>query len=78
MSDETLDQSAKVLDMREQIIRIDRAIAETQKFQDEAFKLRNEGLKLGRDRFLSPILAAIGITGVIVTIANLLLQHARL
>ena len=38
------------LDLREQIVRIDRATAETQKFQGEASKLRTEGAKLTRER----------------------------
>ena len=54
------------LDIREQIVRIDRAIAETQKFQAEANKLK-------ADRWIAPFLAggtfivAVGglVTGVL-------------
>ena len=51
------------LDIQEQIIRIDRAIAETQKFQREADKLRSEERKLDRDRWLAPAFAAAGFFG---------------
>ena len=61
------------LDIREQIIRIDRAIAETQKFQAETDrttieasklgaeirKLDAEGRKLGRDTRLSSLVVAV-------------------
>ena len=61
------------LDIREQIVRIDRAIAETQRFQAEvgrmnvetgklsaeARKLDAEGRKLGRDARLSSLVVAV-------------------
>ena len=51
----TTAQQSEALDFREQIVRIDRAIAETQKFQAEASKLI-------RDRSLAPI--TLALTGV--------------
>ena len=71
MSDAAADISG--LDIREQIVRIDRAIAETQKFQvevgrmnvetsklnAETHKLDAEGRKLGRDARLSSIVVAV-------------------
>lgn len=44
------------LDLREQIVRIDRAIAETQKFLAEAAKFR-------RDRTLAPITLMVAALG---------------
>ena len=41
------------LDIREQIVRIDRAIAETQKFQAEVGKIQ-------RDRLLAPFVVIVG------------------
>lgn len=53
------------LDLREQVARIDRAIAETHKLQAESDKfgseqrkLAAEAAKLHRDRWLAPVLAA--------------------
>ena len=71
MSEAAADLSG--LDIREQIVRIDRAIAETQKFQAEigrmnieatkpsaeTRKLDAEGRKLGRDARLSSIVVAV-------------------
>lgn len=71
MSQATADYSS--LDIREQIVRIDRAIAETQKFQAgvgrmnveasklsaETSKLDAEGRKLGRDVRLFSIVVAV-------------------
>ena len=67
------------LDIREQIVRIDRAIAETQKFQaevgrmnieasklsSEARKLDAEGRKLGRDAWLSSLVVAVTFVSAI-------------
>jgi hypothetical protein len=62
MSDATLPS----LDIREQIIRIDRAIAETQKYQSESNKLRAEERKLRRDIVIAPWVAAVGgVAGLI-------------
>lgn len=55
------------LDLREQIVRIDRAIAETQKFQAETAKLR-------RDRFLAPALALAATLGAIATFAPAIIR----
>ena len=46
------------LDLREQIVRIDRAIAETQKFQAEAGKFN-------RDRWLAPVVAIASVTAAV-------------
>jgi len=58
------------LDLREQIARIDRALAETHKFQaetnklqEEAQKLLEEGRKYRRDRWLAPWTLAVAILG---------------
>ena len=60
------DASIPTLDIREQIIRIDRAIAETQKFQSESDKLRAEERKLRRDTVIAPWVAAVGgVAGLI-------------
>ena len=75
------------LDLQEQINRIDRMMAETQKLQEEAIKLRREAmkldaeaLKLGRDRLLAPVLAVTGmvtgIAGVAVAIVTLIYRGA--
>ena len=77
MSDATADFPS--LDIREQIVRIDRAIAETQKFQaevgrmnieasklsSEARKLDAEGRKLGRDARLSSLVVAVTFVSAI-------------
>jgi len=45
------------LDLREQITRIDRAMAESAKFAAEQRKLIAEAAKLDRDRWLAPLIA---------------------
>lgn len=55
------------LDIREQVVRIDRAIAETQKLLAEADKFR-------RERFLAPILAAGVLGGAIASIVPAILR----
>lgn len=63
------------LDLREQIVRIDRAIAETHKLQAESDKFHAETLKLGRDRWLAPFIAiatlVAAITGAVAGFAAL-------
>ena len=60
------DASIPTLDIREQIIRIDRAIAETQKFQSESDKLGAEERKRRRDTVIAPWVAAFGgVAGLI-------------
>ena len=66
MSDFPIDYSER-LNLREQITRIDRAIAETQKLQAEAAKFR-------RERFLAPILAAGALGGFIAAVFPLILR----
>jgi hypothetical protein len=51
------------LDLREQLTRIDRAMAETQKFASEQRKLDAEARKLDRDRWLAPALAIAAVIG---------------
>ncbi len=51
------------LNLQEQVTRIDRAIAETQKFQRESKKLRAEELKFDRDRHLIPAAAMAAFIG---------------
>ena len=62
------------LDLRKQIVRIDRAIAETQKFQEEATKLRAEGAKFDRDRFLAPWLGLAGAVGGVIALVTFILR----
>ncbi len=50
---------------REQLARIDRALAETEKFRAEQRKLTREATKLERDRRLSPWLVVVGVLGSI-------------
>lgn len=71
------------LTLQEQVVRIDRMIAETQKsqiegskLQSESNKLQAEGRKFDRDRFLAQLLAVVGIIGGLVAIATLLLHAA--
>jgi len=47
-----------LLDLREQLIRIDRAIVETHKLQDESDKFVAEARKMARDYKLSPYLGS--------------------
>lgn len=63
------------LDIKEQIVRIDRMIAESRKFSAEQNKLAEEASKLKRDRFFIPLLAASALGGVIVTGLNLWLRY---
>jgi len=51
------------LDLREQLVRIDRAMSENQKFQAEREKLLAEAAKLNRDRWLAPVLAIAAVIG---------------
>lgn len=64
------DEYSDTLDIREQIARIDRAIAETGKLQAETTKfaaeqqkLTSESQKLNRERWLSPVLATAAVIG---------------
>jgi len=50
-------------DLREQLVRIDRAIAETQKLQEEAFKFAAETRKLSREYVLAPFVAGAAVLG---------------
>jgi hypothetical protein len=53
------------IDLREQLIRIDLAIAETHKFQQESDKFAAEARKMARDYRLSPILVVGAVaTGI--------------
>jgi hypothetical protein len=65
------------LDLREQIVRIDRAIAETEKFQAEQRKLiaeqqkyLAEALKLGWDARFAPYLAFAAVIGGLLGVAT--------
>ena len=54
------------LDLRAEIVRIDRERAEAQKFNAEREKLLQEALKYRRERWLAPVLAvATAIGGVL-------------
>jgi len=58
------------LNLREQVIRIDRALAESQKFQAEREKLLAEAQKLNRDRWLAPMLAVAAVIGGLLGVAS--------
>ena len=66
------------LDVREQIVRIDRAIAETEKFQAETRKLVSESLKTRRDRFLAPIALVIAGISVVASTVGPVVARALL
>lgn len=58
------------IDLREQIVRIDRAIAESEKLREESrkfiaeqHKLAAEAAKLDRERWLAPALAIAAVIG---------------
>ena len=53
------------LDLKEQIARIERAQAETRKFAAEQNKLAAEAAKLGRDRWLAPVVVVFSGIGAI-------------
>ena len=57
------DSSLPPLDLREQISRIDRAIAESDKFVAEQRKLMAEAAKYERERWLAPVLAIAAVIG---------------
>jgi len=58
MSDASAD-----FNIREQLVRIDKSIAETRKFVAEHDKLAAEAQKFNRERVLSPWLAVAAISG---------------
>lgn len=70
------DQALRLFGLREQIVRIGRAIAETEKFQAEQRKLIAEAQKFTWDRWLAPALAIAafigGLPGVATFIAHLM------
>ena len=65
------------LDLREQLIRIDRALAESQKFQAEREKLLAEAQKLNRDRWLAPMLAVAAVIGGLLGVASFIAKLIR-
>ncbi|MCB8876134.1 hypothetical protein [Acidisoma silvae] len=70
MSDATAEHG---LDIREQIVRIDRALAESRKFQAEQSKLIAEAAKYDRERKLAPFVLAISLSaGVSAALVSLL------
>ena len=66
------------LDVREQIIRIDRAITETEKFQAETRKLVSDSLKARRGRLLAPIALVIAGLSVVASTVGPVVARARL
>ncbi|MEO8715333.1 MAG: hypothetical protein ABI369_10000 [Acetobacteraceae bacterium] len=62
------------LDLREQIARIDRMRDESDKFRAEQRKLIAEAGKLGRERWLAPWLAVVGLIGGVVAVVTLILH----
>lgn len=73
MSDATADIADR-LNLREQIVRIDRAIDEAAKFRSERAKLDAEAAKFHRDRFLAPALALAATLGAIAAVAPALIR----
>jgi len=57
------------LDLREQIARIDRHLAESDKFRSETQKLIAEANKLRIDRWLAPALAIAATIGALLGVA---------
>ena len=66
------------LDIREQIVRIDRAIAETRKFVSERDKLAEEAAKSSRDRWLAPVLAIVSVIGGLAGFTSAIVTATRL
>ena len=62
------------LDIREQIVRIDRSIDEAAKFRAETAKLTEEAAKLQRERTVAPWLATGAVAGGWLTPATLLMR----
>ena len=69
------------LNVQEQVIRIDRMIAETQKLISESAKLVSAstklqagGQKFSRERFLAPALVGVSILSGIVAVVTLVLH----
>lgn len=64
------------IDLTEQVARIRRMLAESDKFQAEQRKLIAEAQKFDRDRWLAPLLAlvaAVGaVTAAVASVLNLL------
>ena len=66
------------LDIREQLVRIDRAIAETRKFVSERDELAEEAAKISRDRWLAPVLAIVSVIGGLAGFASAIVTATRL
>jgi hypothetical protein len=80
------DMTGSPIEMRAILARIDRDLAEQRKLREqsnkfiaeqhklmaEAEKLRAEERKLGRDPFLAPWLAIVGLIGGLISIASLI------
>ena len=76
-SDNPTTDDISRLNLHEQIIRIDRALAESQKFQAESQKLQAEreklfaeAAKLNRDHWLAPVLAIAAVVGGLLGVAS--------
>lgn len=65
-------------DLQEQVARIDRAQAETEKFVAEQRKLIAKSMKLDRERFWFPWLQVLAIIGAILSSAGIAAIVARL
>ncbi len=70
----TAPKPPTLLDLEEQIARIQRSGEETRKFVAEQHKLMAEGDKLRRDRFLAPVLVAAAVSGAVATLLPAVLR----
>ena len=78
MSDAAVDQDSVIVRIRRDIAESEKRVAERQKLSAEQEKLYAEALKLGRERWLAPIIAigglVVGGLGILVALAGLLLR----
>ncbi len=78
MSDAAIEQDSVIVRIRRDIAESEKLIAERQKLSAEQEKLYAEALKLGRERWLPPIIAIggliVGGLGILVAFAGLVLR----
>jgi hypothetical protein len=78
MSDAAIEQDSVIVRIRRDIAQSEKLIAERQKLSAEQEKLYAEALKLGRERWLAPVIAIggliVGGLGILVAFAGLVLR----